>query len=196
MATDSRFAEMDEETNFYTARVLNSTQLEFKVPAWPFAMWPRGQANRSLYDQFVSEVAEEVQRSMNSAHAEFDNADYMSTATMEDRKWKYYVLDFTQVPGIGTLSSKVLYGEAGDTEILDFDFVPIPFKWTQVKDRGTVITDYEEYVGFKVANVVASGGRKVKREDTKKSALAEKRRAARKSQLAMKTDEPDDIMSG
>ena len=178
LPTDNRFAEMDDEITWYSGRVLNSTQVLFRLPAWPFCLWPKGDHSRDLYAQVVSRLSKPIEKSMNAAHAVFDKDD-MDTAVMEARKWKNVILDFSKVKDIGELSSKVIYGDAGEEETLDYDWIQVPHFWTIDQSTGQkCATHNEELLGFKVASVTSEGARKVKRTDKKKSKLAEKRAAA------------------
>lgn len=174
MPIDVRFIEMDEEVTWYSAKVVSGTQVLVQAPAWPFCFWPKGNHSSKLYDRIVSQVDDPVKKSMHNAHSIFDDAE-ADGATLEARKWKYYLLDFSSIKGIGELSSKVLYGDAGEQEILDFDFVNVPRTWTEDSQGNFSVTSQEDFLGFRVANVDDPGGRKVARTGTKKSKLALKR---------------------
>ena len=169
---DSRFAEMDEEVNWYSAKVVGAKQILFQIPAWPYALWPKGQASAFLYTAIANEVADNIKKSMNAAHAVFDDAD---TSVLESRKWRYYLLDFSNVKGIGELSSKVLSDDAGDQEVLEFDLITVPRRWETDQSGNVRVTEEEEFLGFKVAHVDTDGGRKVQRKGAQKSKLAQKR---------------------
>ena len=190
---DSRFVEMDDTTNWVTGWVhSNGTCVVIKVPAWPFPMWPNGRHHQFLYDQIVNQVGPNVAKSMHNAHSAFDASQDgvgSNAGTIEARKWKYYELDFSKCPDFeGSLSSRKLYADAGETESLDYDLITIPFNWEADKDGNIQVTQDEYYLGFKVANV-AGDGRKTKRTagGASKMALKRAQKKAEMASSAMKT---------
>lgn len=169
---DNRFVEMDDETNWYSARVSSDgKKIVLKVPGWPFALCPKGPHSSFLCGELTKQLGESMRKSMNNAHSFFDNTDedMDKTAKAEARKWKYYELDFTSVTGVGELSSKKVYKDAGELESLDFDFLSVPASWGPNR---TVLRS-EDWLGFKVG--VSEGGRKTSRKVTSKSKLAQKK---------------------
>ena len=74
--------------------------------------------------------------------------------------------------GVGELSSKKVYSQAGNQEILDFDLLIIPAAW----DDNNNVLHNGKFLGFRVG--VSEGGRKTSRKATQKSKLAQKRAAA------------------
>ena len=176
---DNRFGEMDDQTSWYSGKVVSSNQILFQMPAWPFALWPFGAHSRIVYDQITSQVGDEAHKSMNSAHHAFDKKDGTDAALLESRKWKYVLLDFSGIPNVNELSSKVLYTDAGEQEMLDYDFISCPAEWTTDPTTGSNnIIREEELLGFKVASIDTHGGRKVLRTAQKKSKLAQKKEEA------------------
>ena len=181
---DGRYAEIDLQTTWYSGKVVSATQVLFQMPAWPYCMYPFGPHSRLIYDSIVNQVDDQVKKSINAAHTSFDQGDGAQTAVQETRKWKYYLLDFSNVKGIGELSSKVLYEDAGEQEALDYDLLSAPADWSVDKQGNYAINREEELLGFKVANVDNRGGRKVARSAAKKSKLAEKREEAQRRRAA------------
>jgi hypothetical protein len=54
---DSRFDQMDDETNWYTESVTScGTKLLFKVPGCPFGLFPKGKHSSFLYNQIVKQL--------------------------------------------------------------------------------------------------------------------------------------------
>ena len=179
MPVDHRFPDMDEETTWYSAYVSGSHHVLFKFPAWPYALWPKADNGEILYDSILDQVPECVRKSLNNCHAVFDpdgSAGHAGAAEVEARKWEYAMLDFSQIKGIGELSSRVLYDQAGDKDTLDYDLIEVPLYFDS--DTST-ISHYQTFLGFKVGSVDPEGpsGRKVARSGTKKSALQLKREA-------------------
>ena len=129
---------------------------------------------------------------MNEAHSVFDkdedNEDGSMAVELENRKWSYYLLDFSKVKGVGELSLKAVCAEAGEKETLDYDLLDVPLYGTNEK-----VTHYQSMMGFRVGNVEAGkrDGRKVQRSaGVAKSKLQQKHEeAAARRGAAMKTDE-------
>ena len=176
---DSRFEQMDPNTNFYQAKVVGSKQIVVTMPAWPFALWPTNPDGRNLYGRIINQVGGPIGRSMNAVHSAWDNTDGdMDAIAQETRKWKYVTLDFSSVmPAHGELSSKVLFAEAGEQELLDFDVIDVPAEWEQIDNDNVRINREETFLGFRVATLEGDGGRKVSRTQTQMSKLAQKRAA-------------------
>lgn len=176
---DTRFVDMDDEVAWYTGACSGSKGLLFKLPAWPFVLYPKGDS-RKHYDNLLKAVPEYVQRSMNDAHSFFDpgqaDEDLASNATAqaESRKWRYINLDFSSVKGSWNLSSKHIFADAGEREVLDYDYIEVPNAGGRA----------DAFLGFRVARIpIDSGskgaGRKVQRSDAQKSKLQQKRDAAK-----------------
>ena len=111
-----------------------------------------------------------VQKAMNHAHSVFaPDSDTAESMEALSRQWKYILLDFTGVKDLGELSSRVLFADAGDKDVLDYVVIEIPVTF---EDKGdTVFCEY--LLGFKVG-CIGEGGRKVARQEVKRSVLAEK----------------------
>ncbi len=111
---------------------------------------------------------------MNHAHSVFaTDSDKSQDLETLSRQWKYFLLDFTGVKDLGELSSKVLFADAGDREVLDYDVIEVPVS----VDVNCNIVHSEYLLGFKVGCRDLDGeggGRKVARQGPKKSALANK----------------------
>jgi hypothetical protein len=88
------------------------------------------------------------------------------------RQWKYILLDFSALKDVGELSSKVLFADAGDREAMVFDVIEDPV----TRDQKGKILHSEYLLGFKVGYIddEEGGGRKVTRQEAKKSVLANK----------------------
>lgn len=172
--TDNRFTVMDDEVNWYSAEVASDgCSILFKVPAWPFGMYPKGKHSAFLYNSIVKQLGPNFQKSMNSVHAFFDVNESTDVAAVENRKWKHYLLDFSKVSGVSSLSAKRVDADAGEKEILDYDLIIVPAAWDET---GKVVRE-EEYLGFRVG--VGDTGRKTQRQNASKSKLAQKREQAR-----------------
>jgi hypothetical protein len=167
---DPRFPDMDEEINWYSGSVTSTgAHCLFKMPAWPFSLWPNGVNAATLYDTMMSQLPPAVVKSFNACHSTFDTE--LETAELESRKWKYVMLDFSKCKD-GTLSSKLVFIDAGEKEVLDYDVIEVP----DVDKDGNVLFN-ETYLGFRVG--VERGGRKVVRTShAVKSKLQQKREAA------------------
>jgi len=176
LQVDHRYQEWDPSINWFTGHVVGSHHIMFKVPAWPFALYPKTPNAEVLYESMMEQVDDSVRKSMNNAHSVFDADGDLSEAEIEDRKWKYYFLDFTGIQGIGELSSKVVFDEAGKKEDLDFDYIEVPLYYDT---KTSQITHNESWLGFKVGCVDVEGrdGRKTQRQQVQLSALERKRRA-------------------
>lgn len=178
---DNRFVDIDDTIVWYKANVIADKLILFRVPAWPYALWPNSAYSRDFYDLIMNQVGLPIQKSMNACHSVFDaESDEAGSATVESRKWKYILLDFSNVKGCGELSSSKVYSEAGETQAVDYDFIQVPQYFTKADDGTLTISHYEEFLGFKVAHTppAGEGGRKTSRAAAQKSKLAQKRAAA------------------
>lgn len=192
---DHRFVELDDNANFYSARVLGAHQIQFRVPAWPFALFPhtKNQNSEEFWKVLTSQVPTSVRNEMINVHSVFDG-DNMETAAsagaVEARKWSTIILDFSKVKGVGSLSSSAVYPEAGKLEALDFDYMELPVFGGA---KGLQI-DVEHFLGFKVGVIApdGEGSRKVGRSAVPKSKLALKREEAERARKGgMKMDTED-----
>lgn len=169
---------MDESTNWYSAFAVGA-QIHFKMPSWPFALYPSPLNKKSdlYWKAFMAKVPKAVGRSMIHAHSIFeDDAEALGTATTEARKWKTVILDFSRVKGVGSISSHSVFADAGEKDILDYDYIEIP------KFAGDAPDGNDIYLGFKVGVIPpeGEGARKVNRTGPAKSKLAQKKEEAAK----------------
>ena len=89
LPSDNRFTELDDEMNWYSARVTaDGKKLQFKVPGWPFALFPKLRHSTFLYNAIVAQVSGNVAKSMNHVHSFFDDSDndLSNAAVLESRK--------------------------------------------------------------------------------------------------------------
>ena len=129
-----------------------------------------------------------VQKAMNHAHSVFaPDSDTAESMEALSRQWKYILLDFTGVKDLGELSSRVLFADAGDKDVLDYDVIEIPVTFDDKGD--TVFCEY--LLGFKGGCIDGEGGRKVARQEVKRSVLAEKVFLRKR----MSSNAPDEHMS-
>jgi hypothetical protein len=189
------FLEIDDSTNWFSATVTGTQHILFRMPAFPYALWPwlKGNVGEQLMRIILDQVPEPVQKAMNHAHSVFspdsDTAQSMETLS---RQWKYFLLDFSGVKDVGELSAKVLFADAGDKEVLDYDVIEVPV----TVDNNLDVLHSEYLLGFKVGCIDpdgSGGGRKVARQNVKKSVLANKL-ASRKRTPSNSTN-PDAVMS-
>jgi hypothetical protein len=181
LGIDERFLRMDENANWYSAKVVAPYQVHFRIPCWPFVLYPHPKNAKSevFWDAFTSQVPSSVKKEMINVHSIFDadNADTISSAVIEERKWTNVVLDFSKVKNVGELTSQALYPDAGPNEKVDFDYIELPVfsADNEHKEVGT-----EAFVAFKVGVLPpeGEGSRKVGRAAAPKSALAQKKAAA------------------
>lgn len=162
---DPRFAELNDELNWYSANVVSDHHILFRFPGWDYPFWPGNSKTEALFAALVKQTPEAVQKSMNACHSVFDRE---SEAEAESRKWKYILLDFSRVKNPPELSSQLVNKDAGEKEILDYDYL-------EVDVDGAL----ETFLGFKVGCVDPGMTRKVARSAIKKSKLAQKREAAK-----------------
>ena len=181
---NERFPEMDEDTNWYHAKLQGAHQVLVKVPAWPFCLWPDSKdktKSLALYESITSQVATPVVASMHACHSQFDpkerEEEGLSPALFESRKWWYYLLDFSKIEGIEELSAEVIHNkdeESPGRNVLEFDYIEVPVKMDEMGEPSA----NETYLRYKVACV--EGNRKITREEAKKSRLKEKQEKARR----------------
>jgi hypothetical protein len=182
LGIDERFLRMDENANWYSARVVPPYQVHFRIPSWPFALYPHPKNTKAdvFWKTFSSTVPVSVKQEMINVHSLFDadNQESVSTSVVEDRKWSNIVLDFSKVKGVGELSSQVLYADAGPNEKVDFDYIELPVFGVDTNEDKEVGT--EAFLGFKVGvhPPDGEGARKVGRSSAPKSTLAKKKAAA------------------
>jgi hypothetical protein len=189
------FLEIDDSTNWFSANVTGTQHLLFRMPAFPYALWPwlKGNVGESFMKIIQDQVPEPVQKAINHAHSVFaPDSDTSKSMETLSRQWKYFLLDFSGVKDVGELSSKVLFADAGDREVLDYDLIEVP---VSVNNKGEVV--HSEYLlGFKVGCIDPDGeggGRKVARQEAKKSVLADK--LARRKRVSSNSAVPDTHMS-
>lgn len=169
---------MDEEITWYSGNVAGATHLLFRMPAWPYPLWPKAVNSEYLYASITDQVPEPVKKSMNSCHSVFDpSSEDAESAAVEARKWRHVLLDFSKVRGIGELSSKVLFSDAGEKEALDYDLIEVPLHF----DNDGNALSYQTLLGFKVGCVDPNSSRKVARTGAIKSKLQQKREAAQRA---------------
>jgi hypothetical protein len=142
------------------------------------------------------QVPEAVQKAMNHAHSVFaPDADAAHTMDTLTRQWKYFLLDFSGInKDVGEISSNVLFADAETREVLDYDVIEVPITVDQTRTK-ILCSDY--LLGFKVGCIepdVEGGGRKVARQEPKKSVLANK--LANRKNMTSNSAVPDTTMSG
>ena len=138
--------------------------------------------HRSLVVPFVLKgVPPAVAKSMNHCHDIFSTREQnQNVALVESRKWGSVTLDFSGVKGMDelSLSSRVLYAEAGKKEMLDYDLIKIPLHYSNGK-----VHLWQTFLGFKVGTVSREGdhgGRKIARKAVTMSKMAEKDEQAKR----------------
>jgi hypothetical protein len=187
LGIDERFLRMDENANWYSAKVVPPYQVHFRIPAWPFALYPHPKNTKAdtFWKTFTGTVPVSVKKEMINVHSVFDaDNEASTTADVEDRKWTNIVLDFSKVKGVGELSSQALYTDAGPNEKVDFDYIELPVYG--VDDAADKEVGTEAFLGFKVGvhPPDGEGSRKVGRSSAPKSALAQKKAAAAAARAA------------
>jgi hypothetical protein len=193
LGIDERFIRMDETTTWYSGRVVGKHQVEFRVPAWPFPLYPHAKNTRynTFWKAFTDAVPTSAKKEMTNVHSIFDldSEEMPSSAVVEARKWTTFLLDFSKVKGVGELSSQAVFGKAGPTEKLDCDYIDVPFFNEQNKEEGS-----EAFLGFRVGvhPVDGEGSRKVSRSAATKSALALKKEKAAEAKKNGKTGQAKD----
>jgi hypothetical protein len=153
-AVDSRFEDLDGTQDWWTAYVFSLKRILFKVPAWDFPFFPH--PNLIGFQQILTpQVDESIAKSLTNGFAAMDAT--QASDVQEARKWKYYVLDFSNVKDLDHLSSKVIFADADDKDSLDFDVIEIPYDPAKIYNQ-TIL-------GFKVAGIPTqgTGSRKVAR---------------------------------
>lgn len=183
---DHRYPDYDDTVNWYTGHVVGSSFIMFKVPAFPFALFPVPGTPRQLYDCLANQAPTAIRKSIHAAHSAFDPGadDEDNTALLESRKWRYIQYDFSAVEGIGDLDSKIVYDEAGNKDMLDYDLIEVPL----YVDEHNVVTHTQTYLGFRVGT--SALGRKTARSTVKKSKLQLKREQAEAKRRAAQAQAP------
>lgn len=156
---DIRWIKEDAEVESYTMRVWREDGVLCKVPAFEHSL---------LYNKAEIDGSS---RLSNSVINSMDDARHYFEQDKESRMFKYYLIEMP--PGI-TLSSKVVFDDAGDDEELDFAIVPI-----EVKDgKKFDFTIKEFWLHFTVA-----------RTDTKVAKRGKVEKKTKKSKGAAKLDD-------
>ena len=191
------FMKIDDSTNWFSANVTGSQLILFRMPAFPYALWPwlKGSIGEEFMKIIQEQVPEPVQKAMNHAHSVFaPDADTSQSMETLSRRWKYFLLDFTAIKDVGELSSKVLFADAGDREVLDYDVIEVP---VSVDEKGDIV--HSEYLlGFKVGCRDLDGeggGCKVACQAVKKSVLANKFASRKRLAVASSVFGADEHMS-
>lgn len=181
---DKRFEEFDGTVDWYTGCVCggNDKMLHFKVPAFPFPLFPNVTDGEWLYQGIQSQVGAHVQKSMNDAHA---NLDDQEAVTLEKRKWQDIVLDFSHCDDFDYFDSNCLCADAGPKKTLDFDVIDVPLKYSGPNS----IQAWQSMYGFKVGCMTDGpvGARKTKRSGQQKS-QAQKKREEKERQARMQAE--------
>ncbi len=153
LGIDKDFLEIDDSTNWFSANVTGTKHILFRMPSpFPNAFWPwlKGSDGEEFMKNIQDQVPEPVQKAMNHAHSVFapdlDTAQSMETLS---RPWKYYLLDFSVFKDVGEVSSKVLFADAGDREVLDFDVIEEAPPVAR-DEKGDICLHSEYLLGFKV----------------------------------------------
>lgn len=170
---DMRYVDIDDEINWFGGNVSGSQHLLFRVPSFPYPLYPWLKNGDGFYKCIQEQVPFSVQKAMNDAHSPFDPSfETTETAMTVSRQWKYILMDFSSVKDVGELSSKVLFDGAGEKELLDYDLIKIPVLWDSATSKAT---HWEYMLGFKVGSIDGGkSGRKVARKGAQKSRLANK----------------------
>ena len=135
----------------------------------------------------IIQVPAPVGKSMNNVHSIFDSSaeegKNISAGEIEARKWRYVMLDFSKVKGVGELSSKAVYADDGEKDSLDYDYIEVPMFFDETKKE---ISHHKIFLGFKVGvhSPEGEGGRKVQRTGVKKSKLQLKKEEAKRRREA------------
>jgi hypothetical protein len=180
LPVNSQFLDLDDEANQYTANIASEKHVLVRVPAWPFAFWPwhkaGGYKGEDLYTLILEQLDDEMVKNVNHVYSFFDKGqEGAESPAIMSHQWKYYILDFSQVKDCGSLSSKVIFDEAGKKDVLDFDVISLPEHITGEDDKHTIVSE-QHFQVFKVARIEDDDGegKKTKRAGAKKSKLASK----------------------
>ena len=181
---------MDSTINWYSAKVIDEATVQFRVPAWPFPMWPWNHNNTSLalggplYTMLQGQLPPCVQKSFNHHHSPWGTKqdgedDVAQTAEILSRMWIYYTIDFSSVKDSGSLRASILNEDPKTGDALDWDLVEVDL------GRGDIELE-ETFMGFHVGREMEDGPLKNKRGAAKMSKLGEKiaQREARKQKKA------------
>jgi hypothetical protein len=198
---DPRFEAHDDTIDWYTGRVINDHMLHFKIPAWPYHLFPNVGDGTWLYEVTKNQVLPCVQKSMNHAHSMLDEEENI---TQELRKWHDLVLDFSQVQGLGYLDSACLYADAGPKKVLDFDLIDVPMHYTMPGQKGNengtgrMVHTKQTVYGFKVGclDFGPTDGRKTQRTQQGMSKAAQKRAQKAANQANQGGPKPMNASSG
>jgi hypothetical protein len=120
----------DVAVEAYTAKVWKEDSILLRIPAFPYTLLYNREGVR------LSDRSESVVNAMDNARHDYEN-------NKETRQWKYLLLQFP--PG-QTLSSKLIFADAGDDEELDYGIVDI-----ETRDNVTEPSRVERWVHFIVA---------------------------------------------
>jgi hypothetical protein len=149
LGINKHFLEIDDLTNWFLPMLLECNISSFECLHFPYALWPwlKGNVGEEFTRIIQDQVPEPVQKVMNQAHSVFaPDSDMSQSLEMLSCRWKYSLLDFTGVKDIGELLSKVLFADAGDMEVLDYDVIEVP---VSVDGKGAIM-HLEYLLGFKV----------------------------------------------
>lgn len=122
---DIRFVLESPTVSMYSARVFTSKSVLIQLPGWMYS--PLNDR-----EQFEKIVGENVTHSMDDArHAYYENK--------RSREWKHLLLDF---PDDHELSSKEIYDQSGEDEMLKLEIVPVSYKLFKKKHAPVVDTHW------------------------------------------------------
>ena len=110
---DKRWILEDDTVEPYTGRVWGEDGVLIKMPAFPYLILK----NRDILVAH-SRVSEEMNNAIDDTRHSFVN-------DKANRMWAYYLLEFP--PGV-TLSSSLIFADAGDDEELDYDLVEFEYR--------------------------------------------------------------------
>lgn len=167
---DIRWSLDEDEVDHYSGRVWKEDALLFRVPAFPYsALHNRDEIHRGGASEMVT-IA------MDDARHDFESG-------KDRRQWKYLLLQFP--PG-HTLSSKMIFEDAGDDEELDFDLVTVTYTHPKVPNYSNM----EHWMHFTVARTDLRTTKRGRVEKpAKQSRMAAKLQAAQQAAQGMKTQQ-------
>lgn len=115
-----------QEIDFYSASVYSENQIIVKYPAWPYTF--QSVPDRDSWEQILTKKAEmPLLNAMDVARNDFQNS---SDVPKEAREFKTLLLRFPQGH---VLSSKAVFADAGEDEVLHGRFLKIKVKHSQWK---------------------------------------------------------------
>jgi hypothetical protein len=162
MRVDVRWAELDYTVEFYSARVWKDDAILFRIPSLPFTMVHNS-------DQMCKDLPTYVKNAIENALHNYNN-------DKENRQWKYILLQF---PAGHTLSSKLVFADAGEDKDLDYQLYKVDTTPANYMGQEKCI---EHWVYFTVARSdVAPNKRGKVTKKEKLSKMAAKLAAARKT---------------